>query len=1122
MKTVNGLAGSSAAYFIAKHFEQAHIVLPHFRASEDFLEALRYFLPSEKPLLIFPEHEQFYQLTREDPQVNFDRIATLAFLANRARRPFFLVSSVLSLAQKTSSPERIRKKSLYVMKSAEFDRDEFVRQLKALGYVQDDFVQDKGFFSVRGFLVDLFSPFLDQAFRIEFFGDEITSIRRFDPDTQRSLEEVQELEILPCREFVLFENEFAQARKALKDLGDELKISREEREQVWTQIENFRDVMGMRWLLPAADPELCSLGECLPSTLPTVFVDPEVSRRELELVSSQDEEDFQKIQTLAFPPSRLKADPRLNFEDPQVSRVDRLLSSHGITYKVGEFSDLRPRLLRARNFQPLLEEIEALLKQKLSVEIVMRNPKRTESLMESLEAVASQIEWTTGQLFSGFQSQTLGKAFITEKDIFGVRRRHQKSRQVEAADFLREFSDIKDGDFIVHEEHGLGLFRGLVSLQIGQVQSEFALIEYADEDKLYLPIYRLDQLSRYVSGEGYAKPKLDKLGSQSFSKKKAKAKQDILKLAHELMDIAAKRKLMETQRQAIDEALYSEFCHRFPYELTPDQEKSIRDVESDLSSPQPMDRLVCGDVGFGKTEVALRAAFFRALQGSQIAVLAPTTLLAEQHFQGFQKRFEGMGKKVGRLSRFASAKEQSQTLKKLAAGEIDVIIGTHRLLQRDMEFHNLGMLIVDEEQRFGVKHKERIKKLRSGIDVLTLSATPIPRTLQMSIVGIRDLSLITTAPDTREAVSTFVGAFDPHLIRQAAERERARGGQILFVHNRVKSILRLKEKLTQILPGFQIAIAHGQMPEDDLEAIMLDYVNQKYEILLATSIIENGLDIPNANTIFVDHAEQFGLSDLYQLRGRVGRSHRKAYSYFLIHEDTALTEEASKRLQVIQNCTELGSGFRVATHDLEIRGSGNLLGEAQSGVVSEVGLELYNQMLEDTLAELRHTSAREELPELNAGYTAFIPESYVPDPSVRISTYRQLNRMTDIQEILRFEDEIKDRFGPYPEPVRTLLSLTQIRIYASLFKAKSLDCFPGRLTIDFHPSTPLTLPKLRDILSKKIQIDPKGRLNFQFESAHHKPQLLENSSFVRTEDYDFAQVRSFFRRLAQISDIRAL
>jgi transcription-repair coupling factor (superfamily II helicase) len=622
-----------------------------------------------------------------------------------------------------------------------------------------------------------------------------------------------------------------------------------------------------------------------------------------------------------------------------------------------------------------------------------------------------------------------------------------------------------------------------------------------------------------VSGSSQAHPKLDRLGSLSFSKRKSRAKKDIYQIAHDLMQIAAERKLKVVDRKLIDEGVFQDFCDHFGFDLTPDQDSAIRDCLDDLQKPFPMDRLICGDVGFGKTEVALRAAMFRLLQGTQVAVLAPTTLLAEQHFRNFKKRFEVGGFRVERVSRFISAAEQKKILEDLAAGRVDLIIGTHRLLQKDVCFKNLGMLIIDEEQRFGVKHKERIKKIRSELDVLALSATPIPRTLQMSIVGIRELSLIVSPPEIREAVDTYVGGFDKKLIREKVMREIDRGGQVFFVHNRVKSLPPLKEELEEILPQIKIVVAHGQMHEDELEDTMLTFIEKKADLLLATSIIENGIDIPNANTLIVDRADLFGLSDLYQLRGRVGRGSRKAFSFFLIREETPITTEASKRLQVLQSCTELGSGFKVASHDLEIRGAGNLLGEAQSGVISEIGLELYNQLLQETLDEIKGGKLlRLDLPEVKAAFAAFIPEDYIPDASLRISTYRRLNQIQNLQELFAFEEELLDRFGLFSHEVETLLAVTRLRLRASGLHAAEVDCSPGRLQLELKASTPLDPIQLSQQAIGGLHFDSKGRLVYQYPSAFQNPQLLESSKFDRAELYDLHESLHFVERILPSPD----
>ncbi len=1113
---IGGLEGSSLSYFVAKHFERGLIIFPNSTNLHEEAEALRFFCPRKdgSPVQTFPAFENTYDAVRDDPKIIFNRLRTQSSLLIPQARPSFVLTSLVALCQKTIPPKSLESATLHIKKSDFLDRDDLILSLQAAGYIRDELAQDQGTFSVRGLLVDVFCPFDESPTRLEFFGDEVISIRRFDSETQRSLDELSSLDIPPCRELILKSSKLAEFRRRLKDFADGKNISREERESMLVQLENHRELVESRTLLPALGEDLCSLLDYLPKDFPIVFVNRRAGLEEAQRFWQREDEDYSLLERLAYGPDKLRESPESLRLESQ-GELSTLIDPAATNYQSESLQGLRPRILGSKSLEPLFNLIRESQENLMEVHLVLNNPKRKESLIQSLEGF-SDLTWHEGPLFSGFKSKTLQKVFITERDIFGVRASAKSvGKRVSAQDYLREFSDLGRGDYVVHEEHGLGKFQGLVTLKLEEVTSEFALIEYADADKLYLPIYKLDQISRYVPGDQMASPKLDKLGSQVFAKKKQRAREDIFRIAHELLEVAAQRKLSQIARPPIDESIYQSFCNDFPHELTADQESTLRDVEQDLKKSIAMDRLICGDVGFGKTEVALRAALFRCLQGTQIAVLAPTTLLVEQHFKSFSKRFSPYQIKVARLSRFMSSKEQKEVLDRLAAGEVQIVIGTHRLLQPDIQFKNLGLLIVDEEQRFGVKHKERIKKLRSSIDILTLSATPIPRTLQMAIVGIRELSLITTPPETREAVSTYVGAFDKKIIRDAALRELQRSGQILFVHNRVQSIYKLSEELKKILPEFRIAIGHGQMPEHELEQVMLDFIEHRYDLLLATSIIENGLDIPNANTIFVDHAEHFGLSDLYQIRGRVGRGHRKAYAYFLIHEDTALTAEASKRLQVIQSCTELGSGFKVATHDLEIRGSGNLLGDAQSGVIAEVGLELYNEMLHECLAEIRHEDRREPLPEMQSGYTAYIPESYIPEASVRISTYRRLNQIGSQQELLDFESELLDRFGLYPEEVDQLCQLALIRCQSAKLKAKSIEVRPGRFILELRPDTPLDPVKILKQGSKSLSIDPKGRLVFSFASAQHDPELLKTSPFKTVVQHDLSACRNFLKKLAE-------
>lgn len=1101
---INGLEASSSLLFIANHFDSGLVILPSTLDLRKAAETLKFFSSGKAQIEYYPSFERLFDPIRQEMSLVAQRIELQTRVAEGLSPKTILLTNLEALSQKSVRGEKLRRAAIEFKKSQWIERNSLLLKLAALGYRRDELAEDRGFFAVRGHLVDVFSPYQPNPVRIEFFGDEIVSMRAFDPTTQRSLDELETFVLLPTREIVTSEEKFASAKEKIKNFADERGIPREERERLLFDLDHQRDVVEPRWLLPAFEDNLQSLLSALPEAWPLIWIDRAQGIEALHQSWEQEDRAFAELKRLAFPPETLR-DPLDTLLSQKGHELETRISGRGLTYQVMGHGDLRDRLVESKSFRPLASLVADFHEKNIQTTFVISSSKRREALVEAMGEQARHVEWIEGPAFDGFSSLTFRRAFVTERDIFGVKRKRSSYSVRTKEDFLRQFSDLQSGDFVIHEDHGIARFRGLEAIAINGGKTEFLVLEYAEKDKLFLPVYRLDKLSRYVS-DGYAEPRLDRLGSQAFAKRKLRIREDILQIAHELLNIAAQRKLSKVSRAAsLDRTAYFAFCQAFPYDLTSDQEAAIQDIESDLASDIPMDRLVCGDVGFGKTEVALRAAMLTLLRGYQVAVLAPTTILVEQHFQNFRRRFSQSPFRIAHLSRFVSASEQKSILKEVEAGKIDLVIGTHRLLGTDVKFKNLQLLIVDEEQRFGVKHKEKIKKLRADLDVLTLTATPIPRTLQMSVAGIRELSLVTTPPENREAVKTFVASFEPGLIKSVIRRELDRGGQVLFVHNRVQTIDALYNKLREWMPDVKVTVAHGQMPEGQLEEKMLEFIEGRSSVLLATSIIENGLDIPNANTLLVDHAETFGLSNLYQLRGRVGRSHVQAYAYFLVHETTQLTAEASKRLQVIQSCTDLGSGFNIATHDLEIRGSGNILGEEQSGVIAEVGLELYTQMLQETLAELRNHQPLEPLPELNSGYTAYIPESYIPDPAIRIATYKQLNNIHHPRELLALEEELLDRFGLYPKELENFCQLIGLRTLAHALRAEAIDIFPGRLAITLSPRTPLDPQKVIPLVGKGVSLDPKGRLTFEFEK----------STAQEAEKIDFQTCRRFLRDLCE-------
>ncbi|MBN2567851.1 MAG: transcription-repair coupling factor, partial [Deltaproteobacteria bacterium] len=676
----------------------------------------------------------------------------------------------------------------------------------------------------------------------------------------------------------------------------------------------------------------------------------------------------------------------------------------------------------------------------------------------------------TGKITEGFSYPSLRLVVVSEEEVFGKKKKRRKKARSREGYFLKSFGELKKGDYVVHVDHGIGIYRELKRLSVGGVETDFILIDYSDEDKLYIPVDRLDQIQRYIGAEGYM-PTVDKLGGTSWDSVKKKVKQSVRKIAEELVSIYAAREVMEGHRFASSDRYYEEFASLFEFEETPDQAAAIEDVINDLSESKPMDRLICGDAGFGKTEVALRASFLVVMDGKQVAFLVPTTILAEQHYQTFVKRFEKYPVRVEVLNRFKTKAQQKKIVEDIKEGLVDIVIGTHRILQKDIGFKDLGLVVIDEEQRFGVSHKEKLKKLRTLVDVLTLTATPIPRTLQLSLVGIRDLSVIETPPQDRQSVTIRVAEFDEGIIKDAIKNEIGRKGQVFFVHDRVRSIYSMARFIKELLPEAKIAVAHGQMKAKELEDVMVKFIHKESNVLICTTIISAGLDIPSANTIIINRAERLGLSLLYQLRGRVGRSNEEAYSYLMIPRGMVLTKDARKRIRVAQEFTDAGSGFKVATHDLEIRGGGSLLGVSQSGHVSAVGYELYTQLMERAIRELRgETGLSDEIsPEIHLGIPAFIPDDFIVDTQTRLFTYKKISAATDEQVMSSLREELIDCYGFIPPQVNNLMDIIRIRSNLKGIMGKKMTYDGRHMTVSFHKKSPIDPSKIIQLSRKKFK-----------------------------------------------------
>ncbi|HSU25663.1 MAG TPA: transcription-repair coupling factor, partial [Pyrinomonadaceae bacterium] len=918
----------------------------------------------------------------------------------RREKPDFLVVSAKALVARTAAPDDIESLGAVLKRDEDFSPGNLVERLVSAGYVREDPINNFGQFSIRGGIVDVWSPDAENPVRIEFFGDTVDSIREFDPETQLSINQLKEMAIAPMREFAASPEDmkdwafFARERFADERFARNLK----DRTDFADEGETFS---GWEFLLPLSKPSGATVFDYLGDVV-FVIDEPPIIEQTLAAFYEQIQKQYQQtleIGDIGLDPKELFLDAtelRQKLEPKQRVELRALGKTAAQTDEDFQFgpsgntvANLLGRSETVDSTAPLF--LFPTAEKSADFEITSRSTRRfhgdvrgfagsldsaadglllvmqTLGLAERLQdmlreygAGVSPESVLVGDLSGGFEIPSAGLTVYTETDVFGetqhaetrVTRPQQRRTKSNLGAFISDFRDLKPGDFVVHVDHGIGRFEGLQTIETGGTSREFMLLLYADNAKLFVPVERLDLVSRYSSGEATA-PTLDRLGGIGWQKTKAKAKRAMRDMADELLRLYAERKLVQGYAFAPDAPWQHEFEDAFPYELTVDQATAIEDVKGDMETPRPMDRLIVGDVGYGKTEVAMRAAFKAVMDGKQVAVLTPTTVLAYQHYETFSKRFSAFPAKIDLLSRFRSTKEQKSVVDSAEKGDVDVVVGTHRVLSTDVKLPKLGLVIVDEEQRFGVAHKEKLKQLKKKVDVLTLSATPIPRTLNMALVGMRDMSVIETPPRDRLAINTQVVQFSEGVIRSAVELELARNGQIFFIHNRVETIEAIAALIQKIVPNARVAIGHGQMNEKDMEQVMLDFIDYKYDILVATTIIENGIDIPRANTIIINRADNYGLSQLYQLRGRVGRSNRRAYAYLLIPSELELTPIARRRLSAIREFSDLGAGFRIAALDLELRGAGNLLGGQQSGHLDALGFDLYTKMLERTIAEIR-------------------------------------------------------------------------------------------------------------------------------------------------------------------------
>ncbi|HEX8307979.1 MAG TPA: transcription-repair coupling factor [Allosphingosinicella sp.] len=1058
---------------------RAVFVAPDEAAMRHLQDAAAYFAP-ELEVLSFPAWDCLpYDRASPSLRASSERLATLHALQRKADKPQLLVTTVNAATQRTLSPFRVRQLVARLAPGERIDMAKLSALLSANGYHRTDTVQDAGEFAVRGGIVDLFPAGESEGLRLDFFGDEIESVRRFDPATQRTSGNMAGgFTLLPAAETLLDEDSVKRFRSRYRERFGATATG----DPIYQAVSEGRRLAGIDHWLPLFEERLDTLFEHLAEDDLVVRDAHDAGAADARFEAIADYYENRKRAQSSDPGSYRPLEPetlylaQAEWEKLIAARPLHLAtpfhepeSGTVLDFEVDPARDFAPeRSQNANVYEAVVDHVSALRRGKKKVVLASYSAGARERLKglltdHGLKNAREVDTWQEAQGASGVALAVLpldhgfttsDVALLTEQDMLGDRLVRRRKRRKSADAFMSELATLSPGDLVVHADHGIGRYEGLTQIPVGTSPHDCVALEYAGGDKLYVPVENIDILSRYGSeSDGVA---LDRLGGEAWQRRKSRMKERIREIAGELIKTAAERALRPGAVVEPDTS-YAAFADRFPYEETEDQDRAISDVFDDLAAGRPMDRLVCGDVGFGKTEVALRAAFTAAMAGHQVALVCPTTLLARQHYNTFSERFRGFPIEIGRLSRLVAPKEARQTKEGLKAGKVDIVIGTHALLAKTVEFKNLGLVIVDEEQRFGVTHKERLKAMRANVHVLTLTATPIPRTLQMAMSGLRELSVIQTPPVDRLAVRTYVMPWDPVVIREALLREHYRGGQTYFVAPRVADLADLEQYLRDEVPEVNAVTAHGQMSPTEVEERMSAFYDRKYDVLLSTTIVESGLDIPSANTLIVHRADRFGLAQLYQLRGRVGRSKTRAYSYLTTPATRTITESADKRLKVLANLDSLGAGFQLASHDLDIRGAGNLLGDEQSGHIKEVGFELYQSMLEEAIMAAKSggelKTSGEFSPQITVDAPIIISEDYVPDLDLRMGLYRRMNELESSGEIEAFAAELIDRFGKLPDETDNLLKVIEIKLNCRAAQVVKLDVGPKGALVHFHNDT---------------------------------------------------------------------
>lgn len=1053
-----GLSGSAKALVMAgaqqSFNRQIMVIVPNLYYSNQLADELRQLT---EEVYLFPVDEVLSaEMAFSSPEARAERVTTLAALAQGL--PGLYIVPAVALRKYLPTPAIWQASQLNWQIGSEVELDHLAQQLVLMGYERQSMVGKPGEFSLRGSIIDIYPLTTEYPVRVELFDVEIDSMRYFDPATQRSVGKLEEVTINPTTELIFSAEDLKQGAERINQLlAGRLAVTKEKTDQEFLSdyfgqlIADFEAGIpgeNARYYTDLLYQEKTSLFAYLkPDAF--LFVDDyaRILETNRETLLEEAEWQTQKIEEL-----RIFSEQKLGFDLHDLLKQSTHAASYFSLFQKG-MGNLRFEAIH--NFQyrsmqqffgqfPLLKtEVDRWQKQGQTILFIVGDEERQTKLLQEFRDVAIKgvatkadevlvgaTQVIIGDLTSGFELPQAKVVVVTEREIFQkVTKKRARRQTISNAERLKSYNELKPGDFVVHANHGIGKYIGMETIEIDGAHQDYMTILYQKDDKLFIPVTQLNLIQKYVASEAKP-PKINKLGGSEWSKTKRKVSQKIEDIADDLIELYARREAERGYAFGPDDEYQKEFEDAFPYTETDDQLRSAAEIKHDMEKPRPMDRLLVGDVGFGKTEVALRAAFKAIKENKQVAFLVPTTILAQQHYDTMTERFENFPVNVAMLSRFRTKKQQAATMEELRTGQVDIVVGTHRLLSQDIKFADLGLLIIDEEQRFGVKHKERLKQLRSQVDVLTLTATPIPRTLHMSMLGVRDLSVIETPPENRYPIQTYVMELNPGAVREAIERELARGGQVFYLYNRVETIERKVSELQELVPDARIGFAHGQMTEVQLENTLLDFVDGQYDILVTTTIIETGVDIPNVNTLFVENADYMGLSTLYQLRGRVGRSSRIAYAYFMYEPQKILNEVSEKRLQAIKDFTELGSGFKIAMRDLSIRGAGNLLGAQQHGFIDAVGFDMYSQMLQEAVARKQGKNAQVERTsvEINLGIDAYIPGTYIEDERQKIEIYKRIRELESEEMLNEVEDDLIDRFGDYPDEVAHLLTIGQIKM----------------------------------------------------------------------------------------------